>query len=87
MTVTRDDGAHRHERDRLDPRNVRRQRLARHLHAAGPRPVLKLVDVAGGRDLDETLEDFARLDAQTYAAVGASGLPIQKISVVKGGKQ
>ena len=78
----------RFDRDRRDPRNIRRQRLALHLHAAGSRPVLEaLLDVAGGRDLDQTLEDFARLDAQTYEAVGASGLPIQKISVVKGGKQ
>jgi hypothetical protein len=76
------------DRDRRDPRNVRRQRLSLHLHSCGPRPVLEaLLDVAAGRDLDETLEDFARVPVETYRAVGASPLPIQKISVVKGGKR
>jgi hypothetical protein len=72
---------------RLDPRNVRRQRLALHLHEAGPRPVLEaLLDVANGRDLDVTLEDFARVSASTFHEVGARDLPIQRVSVLKGGK-
>lgn len=76
----------RHERDRLDPRNARRQRLALHLHNCGPRPCFEaLLDVAGGRDLDETLEDFARLDASTYEAVGADEFP-NHFRIVKGGK-
>jgi hypothetical protein len=74
----------RFDRDRPDPRNIRRQRLARHLHAAGPRPVLEaLLDVADGRDLDTTLEDFARLDPETYVAVGADHFPTIKLKVVK----
>jgi hypothetical protein len=71
-----------------DKRNARRQRLALRLHQSGSRPVLEaLLDVARGRDLDETLEDFARLDASTYEAVGASKLPIQKILIVKSGRK
>jgi hypothetical protein len=74
----------RFDRDRLDPRNMRRQRLGRHLHAAGPRPVLEaLLDVAGGRDLDETLEDFARVPIATYRATGADEFPITKLKVIK----
>lgn len=54
-------------------RSGRRQRLSAHLHAAGPRPVLEaLIAVSVGRNLDEVLEDFARLSAETYHAVGAS---------------
>jgi hypothetical protein len=78
----------RFNRDRQDPRNARRQRLALRLHEAGPRPTFEaILDIAAGHDLDETLEDFARLDASTYEAVGANRLPIQKISIVKGGKR
>jgi hypothetical protein len=78
----------RFSRDRRDARNARRQRLALHLHNCGPRPTLEaLLDVAGGRDLDETLEDFARLSATTYEAVGASDLPLNSLRVIKGGRQ
>jgi hypothetical protein len=77
----------RFERDRLDPRNARRQRLVRHLHAAGCRPMLEaLLDVAGGRDLDETLEDFARLPVETYKAVGADEFS-NHFPIVKGGRK
>lgn len=68
----------------IDRRNARRQRLALHLHQAGPRPVLEaLLDVAGGRDLDVTLEDFARVSVATYEAVGAHELPIQRVAILK----
>jgi hypothetical protein len=59
-------------------RTPRRQHLALHLHRCGPRPVLKaLLAVAGGHDLDATLEDFARLPPETYKALGADALPIR----------
>jgi hypothetical protein len=78
----------RFDRDRCDLRNARRQRLALRLHEAGPRPTLEaLLDVAGGRDLDETLEDFARVSVRTYEAVGADRLPIQNILIVRGGRR
>jgi hypothetical protein len=74
----------RWERDRRDPRNIRRVRLARHLHAAGPRPVLEaLLDVADGRDLDETLQDFGRVSVETYRSVDADDFPPLKMKVVK----
>ncbi len=78
----------RFDQDRLDPRNARRQRLALRLHEAGPRPMMEaLLDVAGGRDLDETLEDFARLPASTYCAVGADEFPVNQFRIVKGGRK
>jgi hypothetical protein len=72
------------EANRLDARNVRRVRLARHLHAAGPRPVLEaMLDLANGRDRDETLQDFGRVSVETYANVGADDFPAIKLKVVK----
>lgn len=69
-----------------DRRNIRRQYLARHLHAAGPRPVLEaLLDVENGRDLDEVLADFARVAIDTYRAVGADEFPISQFQLLKGG--
>jgi hypothetical protein len=68
-----------------DARSARRRHLARLLHAAGVRPVLEaLLDVAGGRGLDETLEDFARLPAELYRAVNGDEFP-QPV-VMKGGR-
>ena len=77
----------RFDRARNDPRSARRQRLALHLHECGPRPVLEaLLDVAGGRDLDETLEDFARVPVETYRAVGADEFP-NHFQMLKGGRK
>jgi len=54
-------------------RSARRIRLSAHLHAAGPRPVLEaLIAVDSGQPLDDVLEDFARIPADIYRAVGAS---------------
>jgi hypothetical protein len=54
----------------LEARNARRQRLAKHLNAAGARPTLEaLLDVENGRDLDETLEDFGRIPIEIYKAL------------------
>jgi hypothetical protein len=54
-------------------RSARRIRLSAQLHAAGPRPVLEaLIAVDSGQPLDDVLEDFARIPADTYHAVGAS---------------
>jgi len=53
-------------------RSARRQRLSARLHAAGPRPVLEaLLAVESGQPLDEVLEDFGRIPADVYHAVGA----------------
>ena len=54
-------------------RSARRIRLSTQLHAAGPRPVLEaLLAVESGQPLDDVLEDFARVPADIYHAVGAS---------------
>jgi hypothetical protein len=54
-------------------RSVRRIRLCAYLHAAGPRPLLEaLIAVDAGQPLDDVLEDFARIPADIYHAVGAS---------------
>jgi hypothetical protein len=74
-------------RHRINPRNARRQRLALHLHRAGPRPVLEaMLELERGKPLDHVLESFGRVAIETYRAAGASELPIQRVSVVKGGK-
>lgn len=66
-------------------RTPRRQRLVKHLVECGTRPVLEaLIAVDKGQDLDEVLEDFARLQPETYEAVGADTLPIDRLVVVKG---
>lgn len=46
--------------------------LAHRLHAMGPRVIYELLaDLLRGRDLGETLADFARIDPALYAAVAA----------------
>jgi hypothetical protein len=68
-------------------RSPRRQHLARHLHACGPRPVLEaLLEVEAGRSLDAVLADFARLPAELYRVMGADVLPIDEIVVIEGGQ-
>ena len=68
------------------PRNVRQQRLAKHLHACGPRPVLEaLLAVAVGNQLDRVLDDFARLPPEVYWALGADRLAIDDVLVIDGG--
>ena len=57
-------------------RSARRRRLSEHLHSAGPRPVLEaLIAVEAGQSLDAVLEDFARVPADIYRAVGADHFP------------
>ena len=54
-------------------RTPRRQRLCKHLHAAGPRPVLEaLLAVDSGQPLDDVLEGFARIPSSFYSILGAS---------------
>ena len=54
-------------------RSPGRQYFAAHIHDAGPRPVLEaLIAVREGADLDEVLEDIARIPAEVYHAMGAS---------------
>ena len=69
-------------------RSARRQRLAEHIHQAGPRPVLEaLLAVENGEPLDDVLEDFGRIPVSTYMAVGANELPINRpLGVVDGGR-
>ena len=58
---------------RDDERNARRRRLSKHLHEAGPRPVLEaLIAVDSGQPLDDVLEDYARIPSSFFSIVGAS---------------
>jgi hypothetical protein len=69
-------------------RSARRQRLAKHLHKCGVRPVLEaLIAVEGGQPLDTVLEDFARLSPEIYEAVGADVMPIDAVAVIAGGRR
>jgi hypothetical protein len=69
-------------------RNPRRQYLAAYLHSCGPRPVLEaLLAVAAGADVDSTLEDFARLPAEIFQALGAHAMPTDELAVIDGGSQ
>jgi hypothetical protein len=69
-------------------RSARRQYLARHLHACGPRPLFEaLLAIEGGQTLDRVLEDFARLRPEIYAAIGADVLPIDEVAVIDGGRR
>ncbi len=53
-------------------RSTRRMRLCKHLHAAGPRPVLEaLIAVDSGQPLDDVLEEFGRIPVDIYHAVDA----------------
>ena len=73
-----------HERH-WSARNARRQRLAAHLHAAGPRPVLEaLIEVDQGRPLDSVLERHAQIPVATYHHLGADRLSIDSLTVVGG---
>ena len=57
-------------------RPARLQYLVAHLHACGQRPVLEaLLAVSDGTPLGDVLEDYARLPADIYRAVGADVLP------------
>jgi hypothetical protein len=63
------------ENNRCTPpdNTARRQYLCERVHAAGPRPTFHaLSDVASGKDLDEVLEDYARLPTSFYRITGAS---------------
>ena len=67
-------------------RSPRRQHLARHLHACGPRPVLEaLLEIEAGRPLDAVLADFGRLPPELYRVMGADVLPIDEWALVDGG--
>ena len=63
---------------------IRRQRLVRHLHAAGPRPVFEaMLELGQGADLDDVLERFARVPVDTYIALGADKFPPMPLTVVR----
>jgi hypothetical protein len=69
-------------------RSARRQRLARHLHRCGERPVLEaLLAVEGGKPLDVVLEDFARLQPAIYHALSADLLPIDEKTLIQGARR
>jgi hypothetical protein len=69
-------------------RTPRRQRLARHLHQCGPRPVLEaLIAVEGGAPLDEVLEDFCRLVPEVYQAMGADVMSVDRMTLIDGGRR
>jgi hypothetical protein len=81
-----------HQRDLMaltrlysNPRNIRRQRLVAHLHAAGARPTLEaMLEVEQGKPLDDVLEHFARVPVRIYQDIGADELPICPLGVIKG---
>ena len=55
---------------------LRRQRAAEHLHRLGPRPVLEaLIEVGVGRDIDDVLARFGKLDGAVVRALGADRFP------------
>jgi len=59
--------------DEANKRNARRQRLCKHLHAAGPRPVMEaLLAVDGWRPLDDVLEDYGRIPSSFFSILRAS---------------
>jgi hypothetical protein len=72
-----------------DPsRSVRRQHLVQRLCKCGPRVVLEcLRHVESGAPVDVILEAFAGLQPADYAAAGADVLPIDRLTVVKGGRK
>jgi hypothetical protein len=54
-------------------RTARRRRLCKHLHAAGPRPVLEaLLAVDSGQPLDDVLEEYVRIPSSFFSILGAS---------------
>jgi hypothetical protein len=64
-------------------RSARRQHLARHLHVCGPRPVLEaLLAIEGGQSLDTVLEEFGRLPAELFEAIGADRLPMDGLLII-----
>ena len=64
-------------------RNARRQRLCKHLHRAGPRPVLEaLIAVDSGQPLDDVLEDYARIPSSFFSILRASSFA--RLFVVRG---
>lgn len=66
-------------------RDHHRQRRAVHLHDLGPRAVLEaLLELEQGRDLDEVLADYGRLDFRVVRAVGADRMPPMPLFLVAG---
>jgi hypothetical protein len=67
-------------------RTARRQRLVKHLHECGPRPVLEAtLELESGPRLDEVLESYVRLDPAQLKASGADELPFEQVGVIDGG--
>jgi hypothetical protein len=63
----------------FDRRSAKRQRQVKHLHAAGPRPVLEaLLAVAAGAPSDAVLADFARVPVRIHQGTCASELPTDR---------
>jgi hypothetical protein len=74
--------------DHFSCRSPRRQYLVRHLHAAGPRPLLEaLLEIEGGARLDDVLEAYARIPVETYHALNADVLPIDELALLDGGRR
>ena len=69
-------------------RNLQRFNVARHVHAAGPRPVLEaLLAVEQGKPLDAVLEDFGQaVPARVYHEVGADDFPVDSFQLITGGR-
>ena len=68
--------------------SARFQYLVGHLHALGPRPTYEaLRAIASGADVRECLEQYARLDGDFIRAFGGDVLPIDRLAVVREGRQ
>jgi hypothetical protein len=69
------------------PDTPRRRRLAQHLFDCGPRSVMEAVLAIGaGEPIDDVLEDFARVPAGLFTAMGAREIPAPELSTVDGGR-
>jgi hypothetical protein len=71
--------------DHFNKRSARRQRLAAHLHACGPRPVFEaLLQVGDGKPLDDVLERYGRIPVEIYHMFGANELAVDSVAVIDG---
>ena len=66
---------------------VRLQYLASRLHALGPRPLFEfLKEIADGAEPLPRLEAYAQLDPGIIRALGGDILPIDRMTVLSGGR-
>jgi hypothetical protein len=73
----------------LAKRSPRRQRLAAHLHACGPRPMFEaMLALEAGEALDDVLAAYGRLPVRVYHIMGADRLDLEPpLTAVQGGRR